>query len=127
MKVTLGGNVLIDCPTLLAFRGHPVVWVTTNPFDLQLNIPDDLPGSRNQALPDKVRTEHSDSVVFLSPGKYAVAIAILLSSSTQEVYLRLDLRPLGINIFDDQAGLHVGSNVFVGNIVERSEVAINLG
>ena len=127
MRVTLGGNVLIDCPTLLAFKGQPVVRVTTNPFDLQLNVPDDLPSPRTQVLPEKVRTEHLDAVVFFSPGNYAVAIAILLSPSTQEVYLRLDLRPLGINIFDDQAGLHVGNNVLVGNIVERSEVAINLG
>jgi len=127
VRVTLGGNVLIDCSTLLAFKGQPVVRVTTNPFDLQLNIPDDLPGQRNQALPEKVRTEHSDAVAFLTSGNYAVAIAVLLSPLTQSVYLRLDLRPLGINIFDDQAGLHVGSNVLVGNIVERSEVAISLG
>ena len=127
MRVTLGGNVLIDCLTLLAFKGQPVVRVTNNPFDLQVNVPDDLPGPRTQVLPEKVRTEHLDAVVFLGPGNYAVAIAILLSPSTQEVYLRLDLRPLGINIFDDQAGLHVGNNVLVGNIVERSEVAINLG
>lgn len=126
MKVTLGGNVLIDCPTLLAFKGQPIVRVTTNPFDLELKLPDDLPGPRDQALPQKVRTEHSDAVVILGPGDHAVAIAILLSPSTQEVYLRLDLRPVGINIFDDQAGLHVGSNLFVGNTVERSEVAINL-
>ena len=29
------------------------------------------------------------------------------------VHLKLDLRPIGIAIYDDHKGLHIGSNLFV--------------
>ncbi|MBI4269165.1 MAG: hypothetical protein HY615_02445 [Candidatus Rokubacteria bacterium] len=51
-------------------------------------------------------------------------MATLFDAGT--VHLKLDLRPLGITIYDDADGLHIGQNVFSGNVVDRSAVAISL-
>jgi hypothetical protein len=56
---------------------------------------------------------------------FPLVLASLVRPET--VLLRLDLRPLGINIFDDFAGLHIGANVFVRNEVRNAAIAINLG
>jgi len=124
VKVILGGNQLIDCPTLLSYRGASVLRVLFSPFRLELRVPADLPGAPNPELLQHVTTDRSDAI--FSPGDYAVAIATLLDPATEAAHLRLDLRPLGINIFDDPGGLHVGNNVFVGNVIEGAAVAINL-
>jgi len=57
--------------------------------------------------------------------EHALAIATLLDAQT--AHLRIDLRPLGINVYDDADGLHIGKNTFAGNAVSRAAVAINLG
>jgi hypothetical protein len=54
-----------------------------------------------------------------------LAIATLLDPDT--VSLRLDLRLIGINLFDDALGLHVGNNVFARNNVVGCETALALG
>jgi hypothetical protein len=41
--------------------------------------------------------------------------------------LRDAMDPLGIRIFDDFDGLHIGENTFSGNVVRQAAVAINLG
>lgn len=89
-----------------------------------LRVPADLPGAPNPELLQHVTTDRSDAI--FSPGDYAVAIATLLDPATEAAHLRLDLRPLGIDTFDDPGGLHVGNNVFVGNVIEGAAVAINL-
>jgi hypothetical protein len=121
VRVILGGNNLIDCPTLLAYRGAPVLRVLFNPFHLELNVPEDVPGPPPAVL-RHVSTERSDAI--FAGGDQAVAIATLLDPET--AHLHLDLRPLGINIYDDLSGLHVGNNLFSGNVVQGAAVAINL-
>jgi len=71
-----------------------------------------------------VTTERSDAV--FTSVNHAVAIATVLDSKTNTVHLRLDLRPIGINIYDDVSGLHVGTNLFSGNVVKGAGTAINL-
>jgi hypothetical protein len=125
VRVVLGGNNLINCPTLLAYRGAPLLRVLFNPFRLELNVPPDLPGAPNPVALRHVTTERSDAV--FAGGDQAVAIATLLDPASDSAHLHLDLRPLGINIYDDLTGLHVGNNLFAGNVVEGAAVAINLG
>lgn len=52
-------------------------------------------------------------------------MATLIDADT--VNLALDLRPIGMNIVADLRGLHIGSNLFVGNVIEGAAVGINLG
>jgi hypothetical protein len=55
----------------------------------------------------------------------ALAVATLFDADTAHV--KLDLRPLGITIYDDADGLHIGQNILAGNVVSHSAVAISLG
>jgi hypothetical protein len=98
--------------------------VLFHPILVEINLPPDLP---NAPIPLELRhvtTERSDAV--FTGGDQAVAIATLLDPPTDSAHLHLDLWPLGINIYDDLSGLHVGNNLFSGNVVERAAVAINL-
>ena len=124
MRVILGGNRFIDCPTLLAFRGAPILRVLFNPLRIELNVPPDLPGAPHAAVLRHVTTERSDAI--FSPGDYAIAIATLLDAATETAHVVLDLRPIAINIYVDPGGLHIGDNVFGGNVIEGAAVAINL-
>jgi hypothetical protein len=69
-----------------------------------------------------VETEDSFAIFW---DQQALAVATRLDPQT--AHLKLDLRPLGISIYDDSDGLHIGKNVFSGNEVVRSAAAINLG
>jgi hypothetical protein len=70
-----------------------------------------------------VATEKSDAI-FASDE--AIVIATLLDSGPDTVHLALDLRYIGLNIYADVTGLHVGDNLIAGNAVKDAGVAINL-
>lgn len=57
--------------------------------------------------------------------------AALLVSATlldrETVHLKIDLRRVGIHIYDDPAGLHVGQNTLTGNSFANCATAIALG
>ena len=80
-------------------------------------LPGDAPGNL------KVIVEEQSVSIFW--GQTALAIATLLDSST--IHLKLDLRRLGLDIFEDADGLHIGSNVFSHNHLVNCETAINVG
>ena len=71
-----------------------------------------------------VRVVASDKSVAVFWDEAPLAIATLLDEST--VSLRLDLRPIGINLFDDALGLHVGTNSFARNEISGFETAVAL-
>ena len=120
----LGGNEFIDCHSLVSIRGTPLLRVSLSPLRIELTIPPDLPKPPTQLELRHVTTERSDAV--FTSVNHAVAIATVLDSKTNTVHLRLDLRPIGINIYDDVSGLHVGTNLFSGNVVKGAGTAINL-
>lgn len=124
MRVILGGNHFIDCPTLIAHRGEPLLRVLFNPLRIDLNLPADLPNAPSPTLLRHVLTDGSETI--FSPGENAIAIATLLDPATETAHLFLDLRYIGMNIFVDPGGLHIGTNVFTANAVQGAEVAINL-
>ena len=52
---------------------------------------------------------------------------VAISEGQDRVLLRLDLRLIGINVFDDAEGLHIGGNSFRGNRISNAATAISLG
>jgi hypothetical protein len=119
VRVILGSNEFIDCPTLLAYRGRPVLRVGLNPLRVDLDPPADLPPV---ALHHRV-TDRSDAII--TEANQPVAVATLIDAET--VNLALNLRPLGMNIVADLGGIHIGRNLFVGNVIEGAPIGINLG
>jgi hypothetical protein len=130
--VLLGGNRFIDCQSLLAYKSQPLLQVLFNPIRVVLATPGDLPSIRTMRVEPSGAVEGDDVTIVETPSSFAVfrgesalILATLLSADT--AHLKLDLRPLGINIYDDVEGLHIGSNLFSGNVVSRAATAINLG
>ena len=106
--------------------------VGVDPVQVELVTPENLPSRRAVRVDQKARSPQEDVRVVATPQSfaifwrdYALAVATLLDAET--VHLKLDLRPLGINIYDDIDGLHIGTNVFSRNEVSHTAAAINLG
>lgn len=134
MKIIVGSNQFVDCKTIIALRQHALLSVVTGPLRVSLTTPPDLPSKRTvQVIENEQRSESDASVRVVTSDKSVaifldeapLVIATLLESAT--VSLRLDLRPVGINLFEDALGLHVGTNLFARNIIVGSEPAIVLG
>ena len=95
--------------------------------------PLDLPSNRNVRVIDNDLQEGSDPLVRIVVSDKSVAvfweeipltIATLLDEAN--VSLRVDLRPVGINIYDDALGLHVGTNTIAGNEITDFDTVIRL-
>jgi len=134
--VLIGTNRLIDCDTVLSLRGTPLLRVKVQPLRVSLTTPPDLPSGRalhveaNQLKPPgppqkanvRVIAEEHSVAIFWEDS--ALVIATALEESTAHV--KIDLRRIGINVFDDADGLHVGPSVLARNTIETCETAIAL-
>jgi hypothetical protein len=130
-EVLLGKNRFIDCDSILAYKGQIVLRVRFEPLRVNLVTPEGLPSGRAVHVDDKaIRPRQSVKIVETSNSfavfwnESALVLATLLSEDT--AHLKLDLRPLGMLIYDDVDGLHIGQNRFTGNVVTRAAAAINL-
>lgn len=135
VKVLLGGNELVDCATIVAVRGERLLWLDVDPLRVNLVTP---PGwSDDQAIavvqnhlkmgPASARVLARDGAVTVVASNIPVVMAMVSPEDPGEVHLRIDLRPLGIDLFDDARGLHLGSNLYAKNRVSSTAVAISLG
>ena len=134
MIVVLGGNEFVDCENILAAGGEPLLSIRTAPLSVTFRTPKVWSQSpavtivANEVTPPPqdgvhvVRDATSVSVVLRG---FPMLVAI--GEGKDRVLLRLDLRPLGINVFDDAEGLHLGSNTFRGNRISNAATAISLG
>ena len=131
--VILGTNRFVDCDAIVAIRQHELLRVFTSPLRVSLTTPPDLPSGRSVQVVDSDSQLQSAANVQVVKGDRSVAIfwdetplviATLLGESL--VSLRVDLRQIGVNLFDDADGLHIGSNLFAGNLVSGASTAISL-
>jgi hypothetical protein len=131
--VVLGSNRFVDCRVIVAIRQHDLLRVATSPLRLSLTTPPDLPSGRSVQVVDSANQPSSAPSVKVISGDKSVAvfweeaplvIATLLAESL--VSLRADLRSIGINLFDDAEGLHIGTNLFAGNWLSGASTAIIL-
>ena len=129
--VLLGRNRFVECESILAYKGTPILKVGFDPLRLELATPEGVP-SRAVRVDQKGRSPEDRVRIVATPQSFAVfwenealAVATLLDAET--AHLKLDLRTLGINIYDDPDGLHIGQNIFSENVVSHSAAAINLG
>ena len=136
LTVIVGGNRMTDCRTIIGWGDQPLLQVLTDPLRVQLRTPPNLPSGRSVAVADNtnasgnpearraVRVIAEPRVVGVFWDSSPLVIATLLDPQT--VHVKLDLRHLGINVFDDAEGLHVGANVVARNELVNCETAIGL-
>jgi hypothetical protein len=133
MKVIWGGNEFIDCVSLL---GYSVVLqvVSASPVRITFRLPTSPMTPVAVEIRDNAVTAGAEHVRVFSDSPDSVAVTwknvpLLMGQqiSADTVLLHADLRPLGIEIFDDAAGLHVGSGILSGNNFTGCSIGIALG
>ncbi|MBI3072933.1 MAG: hypothetical protein HYY84_12535 [Deltaproteobacteria bacterium] len=137
LTVEIGGNRFVDCNTLISIGGQTLLRVEANPLRLSLTTPPDLPSGRRVSVVQNNLDSESGSVIVVTAdsnvsifwGKGAsspVSMVLATRLDAHRVHLKLDLRPLGILVYDDIDGLHVGGNALCGNTIRGATVAISL-
>ena len=130
-SVLMGLNRFENCRTLIAWGERPVLRVEAGLSSLQLDttgLGEKIRGVRVEgqivAVGDDCHLIASDEGTTLLVGDQAILFATRIDEHT--LHIKLDLRPLGLNIFDDIAGLHVGRNVMASNSFTGCQVGIRL-
>ncbi len=134
-SVILGTNRFTNCRTLIAARDLPLLQVELDPLRVSLRIPAGHPSGIYFEIvenEDRGGGPHPELRVVQSPVSVAIFFRemLLLSATLMEegtAHLKVDLRPVGILIFDDHEGLHVGSNLLVRASFTNCMTAISLG
>lgn len=119
----------------MAVRGEPLLSVATGPLRVTLNTPAGWPGAQeisiheNELKPGQpdARLMKADHAIVLLVREVPVLVAMADPDHPHEVLVRLDLRPIGIQLFDDADGLHLGTNLYSRNRVSNASTAVTLG
>lgn len=135
VKVLLGGNQFVGCASIVEVRGEQLLRVALQPLRITLTTPPGWDDAQSLAVVDNevklgnpgTQVLESDRSVVLLSREHPVVVAFVDPDQPDEIRLRIDLRPLGIHLFDDSSGLHVGTNLFTGNRVSNAATAISLG
>jgi hypothetical protein len=131
-SVLMGLNRFINCRTIIAWHEHPLLKAEAGLPSLQLDTTKvgervrsvRIEGQNVAVGKEDFRLITSEAGTVLFGGDQAILIATQIDEHT--LHIKLDLRPLGLNIFDDVAGLHIGGNTWAHNSVTGSEVVIRL-
>ena len=130
-SILAGTNRFIDCESLIALGGSPVLRVQPNPLRVSLMLPEGDERLAPVAVVENsveadgaARVDVSESAVSIYYRDQLVLSAILVKGG--EIALVLDLRPLGLSVFTEATSLRVGSSRFVRNNFIGVEAAINL-
>ncbi len=130
--ILLGSNKFTNCRTLIGIKDQAVLQVSTSPLRVSLKIPREVSSrsaveiveNREREAPPNLRiVSHDESSAFLLD-EYSLILATLLDEGT--AHLKVDLRPLGLVIYDDLDGLHIGKNVLARNAFTDCATAIAL-
>ena len=98
-----------------------------------MNTSSDVPNVRHLSVDDEGRVNPAEAGSVVARDHWFAFIAnetplvVAILASPDTVHLRIELRPLGMNIYDDVNGLHIGGNAFRGNDIRNAATAINLG
>jgi hypothetical protein len=140
--VVWGGNRLIDCVALLSWKDRTVLRISTSPIRVDFFVP---PGVSAGSQPLEIAANQLLAPEF-SPRELSIssspnAVAVLWTelpivtaqdigtdrvSGHPMVLLHTDLRPLGMNVFDDAAGIHVGEGLLARTAFSHCSTAIFL-
>ncbi len=136
MTVLWGSNRFTDCQNLLGVSDQPVLRIDVAPLRVTLRTPSGLSSGIHFAVERNVQDETAGSararLRVVADAKNAAILwdeawlvaAVEVGDNT--VNLHTDLRPIGINIYDDPQGLHVGTNVLARNGFSNCATAIAL-
>jgi len=128
---------MIDCVALLSWEERLVLVVNGPPIKIDLTAQPPLSSIginirqnnyvgvqsgflRILSTPDP---EQPNAVTMLGGDRL---VLFAHAPTVGEVLLHVDLRPIGINIFDDANGIHIGDSTLAGNTFQGVSTAITL-
>lgn len=142
MIVLWGGNRMVDCVALLSWQDRAVMTVASRPVRVDFSVPPslgvDAPSFEivaNQVVsparpPKELAIRESPDAVAILWTELALVTAQEIgtdeATGTPIVLLHADLRLLGMNVFDDAAGIHVGGALVARTSFSRCSTAITL-
>jgi hypothetical protein len=133
-SVIFGSNKVTNCRILISIKDQPLLQIAFSPLRVSLKLPQDLPSKISFEIAENIVTGVIPPDLRLVSGDANVSIfwkdmfllsATLLDKDT--VHLKLDLRPVGITIYDDHEGLHIGSNILARTSFSNCMTALSLG
>jgi hypothetical protein len=135
-SVIIGNNRITNCQTLISVRERPLLQVSHSPLRVSFTLPRELPSRIFFEIVDNELNGESSSLnskLNIVRGETNISIfwdGVLLVSATSvdpgTVHIKIDLRQLGIRIYDDHEGLHVGNNLLAHNSFMNCTTAIAL-
>lgn len=138
VAIVVGSNRFIDCQNVIVAGGAPVLRVAAPPLQISLGMPPRTPiqffvvDNREEQLPDSnsagrlaIVAEREAFDAFWEK-KRILGARLIEEAGTFIIHLHLDLRPVGINIYNDLDTLFVGSIRLSGNVFERASAGIVL-
>jgi hypothetical protein len=117
-------------------KEQPLLQVALSPLRISLKLPHGLPTPVSFEIKENVQTgediaSNPDVRIVTSENNVSIfwkdlllVSATLLDQGT--VHLKLDLRPIGIAIYDDPEGLHIGANLMAHSSFVGCMTAISL-
>jgi hypothetical protein len=136
-SIIIGTNRITNCRILIGVKDQPLLQVAFSPLRISLKLPKDLPTPISFEITDNIQKSEEiepNPDVHIVSGESNVSIFLkdlLLLSATlldiDTVHLKLDLRPVGIVIYDDPEGLHIGTNLMARSSFAGCMTAISLG
>jgi hypothetical protein len=139
VDVSLGTNHFVDVDTIVSIRNEPTLKIADGPLRITIVTPADLPSGRSirvvenrpeptagsSEVAPQVRVVVGDTNVAVFWEQFLIAVATQLGVGS--VHVHVDLRPIGILLFDDASGLHVGAMQFSNSTVKGPRTAFMLG
>ena len=133
--VNLCSNHLTEVEIPLEFRGQPLLLVGEGAVPLLWLAAPESPGGQDLGWIVKESSSVNPAVnvdIDRKKGRVSVRVTgelvIQLEKRVETIeILRLNLRPLGLNVVGDRKGLTIGGTLLSGNKISRSEVAFALG
>jgi len=136
-SVMVGTNRITNCQTLLSVRDQPLLQLALSPLRVSLRLPPDNPSRIFfEVVDNTIRGEGitTNPELRVIQGENNVGIfwkgMLLLSATLLDrgtAHLKIDLRPVGLQIFDDHQGLHIGKNILARASFTNCMTAISLG
>src|SRR4030065_2120070 len=130
-RLQLGPNLFEDCENVLIISGTPLflykvehggIKISFNlcspPAKTAIQVEDNL--KKKGDVEVKTRKKYAD----IKMGKKKL---LELSIEADTAVIKLDLRPLGLNIYTDPNALHVGGTQLSQNVIKHSRKGILIG
>lgn len=137
MTVFWGRNRMVDCVALLSLGEQLVLAVSGPPIKVDLAAQPPLTSVGINIRQNKYVGGQSGFLrIFPTPdAEQPNAVTMLAGDSLvlfahttlpDEIVLHVDLRPIGMNVFDDANGIHIGDSTLAGNTFQGASTAISL-